>query len=215
MPLWATIAVAIGSPVLVAIFWVYLIRPWYFSVRKSFQTLSDKMELRSSKRASQIKHEKERFDEDGECSFWFVPREAILEHRGKLFPVFQELRDRDKQSNEDKSQIQRVLKPVSREKACNGELTDVVAVSHRWMSEELPDVDGCQLKKIQEYLLLEENENIKWVWYDYWWELSRLEPSPIVILPPSLSLYSAVVGACHKSRSRRGYRRQKSQSFSG
>ena len=45
------------------------------------------------------------------------------------------------------------------------DVSDIVAVSHRWETEAVPDTEGEQLRRIQEYLI--EHPNIKFVWFDY------------------------------------------------
>ena len=45
------------------------------------------------------------------------------------------------------------------------DVSDIVAVSHRWETEAVPDTEGEQLRRIQEYLI--EHPNIKYVWFDY------------------------------------------------
>ena len=42
----------------------------------------------------------------------------------------------------------------------------LLAVSHRWEHEAVPDGTGAQLNEIQNYLLTTKGASIKYVWYD-------------------------------------------------
>ena len=95
----------------------------------------------------------------GECSFFFVSADWILEQTSDSLPKFQDLR------LIDGALVQKTLQAgkAYRSEYAQGEL---LAVSHRWEKPSEPDTAGKQLERIKAHL--RANRHIKFVWYDYW-----------------------------------------------
>ena len=88
-------------------------------------------------------------------TFYFVPREVILQCSITTLPRMQELRPQ-------LVQLQVDLGAAVRGMGCG----DKLFISHRWTTPEAPDPDGAQLREIQSYL--RTNPGAEYVWYDFW-----------------------------------------------
>ena len=95
----------------------------------------------------------------GECSFFFVSADWVLEQTGTTLPKFQDLRWIDGALVQNTLQASKAY----RSEYAQGEL---LAVSHRWEKPSEPDTEGKQLECIRAHL--QANRHIKFVWYDYW-----------------------------------------------
>ena len=92
---------------------------------------------------------------DWEPSFYFVPASVVIEWEGTTLPRLQELRMRNL--------LVKMAIPLAQAIRKKG-VDDKLFVSHRWESVSLPDIDGVQLKAVQEYL--KAHPEIKHVWYE-------------------------------------------------
>jgi hypothetical protein len=93
---------------------------------------------------------------DGECLFFFIPRDTFLRLKSGRMPGFRELA---------KAGVL-VGHRISLAKAATGAYQiEFVAVSHRWMKKGSPDANGLQLAKLQQ--ALRSREDVQWVWIDW------------------------------------------------
>ena len=89
-------------------------------------------------------------------TFWFLPREEVMNCSEKALPRMQELRHEGKL----------VRKRINLVGAFNGDpsMEEVVFVSHRWEHPDRPDQKGVQLQAIREYL--STHPKVKYVWFE-------------------------------------------------
>ena len=89
--------------------------------------------------------------------FYFVRRTTVLSCTTPSLPRMQELRDGGKLTKIH----------VSLTAAFRGEgiIKSILFVSHRWEEKESPDIQGAQLKALQEYLW--DHPEAEYIWFDY------------------------------------------------
>lgn len=127
-----------------------------------------------------------RSKEEGVCSFSFMDADFIrdlsrTEHDGRTewtagpkwsgtnspcwsgtkFPRMQEMEKRCPEAFKEHT--------ISRRKAFRGHhRKEFCAVSHKWDESGAPDSTGTQLEKIREFLVDKRNQEVRWIWYDFW-----------------------------------------------
>ena len=93
------------------------------------------------------------------CTFNMIKADWLRAYSGKKLPFFQEVREMHPEA------IMRVT--LSYADVVNGTHTKkMLAISHRWMTSQDPDIDGEQLKAIKKFLLSPEQKEIELVWID-------------------------------------------------
>ena len=99
-------------------------------------------------------------DENEESiGFYFCDAEQLKQLRVETLPCHQEIRERHPGML--------VRKEVRFSDVLFGDLVDeYCTISHRWLNKDEPDKEGVQLKVVQHHL--DDNPNIKYVWFDYW-----------------------------------------------
>ena len=90
--------------------------------------------------------------------FYFVHRDIILSYQSTSLPCMQQLRD--------SQQLVKLSIDIASAFCGDGPITKVLFVSHRWETPEAPDLQGVQLKEVQQHL--KENQDLKFVWFDFW-----------------------------------------------
>ena len=89
--------------------------------------------------------------------FYFLPSQVVLDCKTRSLPPMQTLRDVGHLETKK-------IKLIDAFNG-NGIIKNILFVSHRWEEPGRPDVNGVQLKAIQEYL--KGHSEIDWVWFDY------------------------------------------------
>ena len=97
-------------------------------------------------------------DSQAQCSFVCLDAKQLMDYPGHLLPKYQDLLETHPT----------MLVPftISFAEACAGvHVKSTLAISHRWMSPEVADIDGVQLAAIRKFL--KEHPEIERVWVDY------------------------------------------------
>jgi len=130
---------------------------WYALSRVEQKELREKHE-REDAELEKKRAELEADKAAGVCGFWFIKADYILGLQGtSALPRFQDLPDEAKEFIKIS-----YVDAYGQQKLVGLHLS----VSHRWLEKVQPDKAGEQLRKIKQHL--QENRNIKWVFYDYW-----------------------------------------------
>jgi len=92
------------------------------------------------------------------CRFWLLDADFIRNCAYSALPVYKDLK-------RDHPEALKSVK-LTMADACSGAYRhNILAVSHRWETTEVPDVQGAQMEAIRDYLA--ENRNIEYVFFDY------------------------------------------------